>query len=110
MSSSRSRSGEMNGNDVDPVEQVLAKLSVCDHFVQVLVGRGDDAHVAFELFDPAEPPELSFLQHTEQLHLHHRRHLADLIEKQRALLGRLDQPFLVRARSSERALHVPEEL
>ena len=65
---------------------------------------------AFELFDAAEPAELPLLQHAQQLHLHHRRHLADFVEEQRALLGRLDQPLLVRAGAGERALHVAEQL
>jgi hypothetical protein len=31
----------------------------------------------------------------QQLHLHHRRGLADLVEEHRAALGAFDQPFLV---------------
>ena len=101
---------QVNRDDVDAVEQVLAELALRDHLGQILIGGGDDAHRRLELFDAAQPAELPLLQHAQQLHLHHRRHLADFVEEQRALLGRFDQPLLVGARAGERAFHVAEEL
>ena len=34
---------------------------------------------------------LAFLQHPQQFHLHGRRYIADLVEEQRAAVGRLEQ-------------------
>ena len=111
MSSPRSRSGgRWIGNDVDAIEEVLAEPAVGHHLREILVGRRDDAHRRLELFDAAEPAELPLLQHAQELHLHHRVHLADFVEKQRALLRRLDEPLLVDAGARERALHVAEQL
>ena len=59
---------------------------------------------------PPSAPELALLQHAQQLHLHDRAHLADLVEEDRALLGDLDQPLLVAVGAGERAAHVAEQL
>ena len=101
---------QMNRDDVDAVEQVFAESSFRDHLGELLIRGRDDAHRPFELFDAAQTTELPLLQHAQKLHLHHLRHLADLVQEQRALFGRLDQPFLVRAGAGERAFHVAEQL
>ncbi len=58
----------------------------------------------------ADRPVLALLQHAQQLGLQVGRHLADLVEQQRAALGHLEQPFLVDRRAGERALLVAEQL
>ena len=46
MSSLRSRSGgQLDGDDVEAVEEVLAEAPVLDRAAQVGVGGGHDAHV-----------------------------------------------------------------
>ena len=97
-------------DDVDAVEQVLAERALGHHLRQVAIGGGDDADVGLDLLGPAEPAEAALLQDAQQLDLHERRHLADLVEEDRALLGDFDQPLLVRVGAGERALHVAEEL
>ena len=85
-------------DDVDAVVEVFAEPPLGDRLGQVLVGRGDDADVGLQLLEPADAPEPPLLQHAQQLDLHHRAHLADLVEEDRALLGHLEQPLLVRRR------------
>jgi len=48
---------------------------------QVPVGGGDDANVYSDQLRSTQAPELVGLQHTQELHLAPRRHLADLIEE-----------------------------
>ena len=58
----------------------------------------------------ADRPVLALLQHAQQLGLQERRHLADLVEHQRAAARQLEQADLVLQRAGERALLVAEEL
>jgi hypothetical protein len=58
----------------------------------------------------ADRAVLAFLQDPEQLRLEKRRHLADLVEHQRAAARQFEQPDLVLERAGERALFVAEEL
>ena len=44
----------------------------------------------------ADALELALLEHAQELHLGHRRELADLVEEQRAAVGQLEAAFLAR--------------
>ncbi len=52
----------------------------------------------------------AFLEHPQQLGLQVRRHLADLVEQQRAALRHFEQAFLVQRGAGERAFLVAEQL
>ena len=58
----------------------------------------------------ADALELALLQHAQQLRLQARRHVANLVEEQRALVGQLEAAELALDRAGERALLVPEQL
>ncbi len=68
--------------------------------------RRVDAHDAIA----ADRPVLALLEHAQQLGLEVGRHLANLVEQQRAPLRHLEQPFLVRLRAGEGPLLVAEQL
>ena len=70
--------------DAEAVEQVLAKVAALDGFPQVAVGRGDHPDVRLQEARPAEPLELALLQHAQELRLRGQAHLADLVEEQHA--------------------------
>src|SRR5262249_16723974 len=101
---------EAEGEDVEPIEQILAQLALLDRILRFQVRRRDDADVDRLLGAPAEPPELPLLQHAEQLHLRGRRHLADLIEEERAAIGELEAALPPIGRAGERAFLVAEDL
>ena len=69
-----------------------------------------DAHVGVARPGLADALELLVLQEAQQLGLQRRRDLADLVEEQRAALGRLDAARLVAHRAGERAARVAEQL
>ncbi len=58
----------------------------------------------------ADRPVLAFLQHAQQLGLQERRHLADLVQHQRAAGRQFEQADAVGGGAGERALLVAEEL
>ena len=62
------------------------------------------------LFRRADWSNFSFLQHAQQFHLHCRRHLADLIEKNRAAVCCFKESLAIRVCAGERTLHVTKQL
>ncbi len=101
---------QVDGDDVDAVEELLPELALRDGVGQVAVGRRDDPHVHVHQRGAAHSPDLPLLQHAEQLHLEGGGQLGDLVEEERAPVGRLHQPGLGPHRAGERALLVTEEL
>ncbi len=79
-----------NREDVEAVEQILAKVAGSDFLIQVLVGGGDESHIRGDALGAAEPFELLFLDHAQNLGLGSRAHVADFIEKQRTVVGLLE--------------------
>src|SRR5690606_1006727 len=58
----------------------------------------------------ADAHELALLEHAQQLRLRSARHLADLVEEERAAVGELEEAFALADRAGERALLVAEQL
>ena len=77
---------------------------------QVHVGGGQDAHVDPAGLAGAEPLELAALQHAQELDLAGRREVADLVEEQRAAVGRLEAADAALDRAGEGARLGAEEL
>ncbi len=76
----------------------------------MLVRRRHHPHVDLDRLLAADALELLLLQRAQQLHLHRRRHVADLVEEQRPAVGELEPPELLLDRTGERALLVAEQL
>src|SRR5262249_39122051 len=57
-------------NDLQPVIQILSKLSLNNEFFKVLVRGGDDANVHLERLTVADALKYFFLEHAQQLRLH----------------------------------------
>src|SRR5471032_473401 len=100
---------QRNGDDVQPVEQVLAELVLFHQLRQIGVRRGDDAHVDLDRLDRAEAHEFFFLDDAEEFGLSLQVNVADLVEEDRAAIRDFEEATLRRNRAGERALHVTEE-
>ena len=59
---------------------------------------------------PPTRAQLALLQHPQELHLHRQRHVADLVEEERAAVRLLETPQARLLRAGERAALVAEEL
>ena len=70
----------MDTDHVQAVEQVFAKLAGLHQRLQVLVGRGDDAHVHLDRHMTTHPVELAVGQDPQQAGLGVGGHVADLVE------------------------------
>ena len=96
--------------DDDAVVEILAERALAHQCVEVAVGGRDDAHVDGDRAIAADPLDLALLEHAQQLGLHGGRHVADLVEEERAALGLLELAEVPGARAGEGALLVPEQL
>src|SRR5207244_4519034 len=65
-------------------EQVLAQLALRDRLLGLPVGGRLDADIDLEFALPADPRDDPGLEHAQQTHLQLDRHLADLVEEERA--------------------------
>ena len=75
---------------VEAVVEVLAEAAVADHRGDVGVGGADDTHRDLARAAGTQALELAALQHAQQLGLARQRQVADLVEEQRAAVGRFE--------------------
>src|SRR5581483_8435724 len=101
---------QMQGNDIEPVEQVLPEPALLDLLGQVAVGGGNDPHVHLDWRGAADALELALLQHTQQLALRGQGHLPNLVQEDGAMVGQLESALALHQGPGEAALFVPEEL
>ena len=73
-----------------PVIEVGAETAAADFLAHVAVGRGDDARVRDAALGFAHALEFAVFEHAQQLCLQLERQLADLVEKERGVLGVLE--------------------
>ena len=97
-------------NDVQPEVEILAERTRLDSGRQILVRRGQNAHVHADSLGAADRLHDLLLQRTQHLGLRLQTHVADLVEEDRPAVGRLELALPVRDRASEGAPHVSEEL
>ena len=102
--------GQLDGDHVEPVEEVGAEVAAADFLLEVAVGCRDDPHVDRDRLGGADRNHLALLQHPQQLDLQRRRHLADLVQEEGAAPRRREESLLVAHRAGEGALHVAEQL
>src|SRR5581483_11494935 len=96
--------------DVEAEEEVGPEAPVADHVVQVAVSRGDDPDVDLDGVAAADAPDLALLEGAEELRLHRGRHVADLVDEERAAMRALEEALAGLGRAREGALLVAEEL
>ena len=95
----RARDDAVAGADrhhLEPVEEVFAKRAGRDALAEIAMRRRDDAHVDRPLLVRADGADGSALENVEQLRLERRRHLADLVEEERAAAGLFEQARWIR--------------
>jgi hypothetical protein len=81
-----------NEEDGQPVVEIGAEAARLRVLGQRPVGGGHDAHIHLHGLVVAHPLQFAALDKAQQLGLQAQRHLADLVQKQRASVGGLDAP------------------
>src|SRR6185436_21086823 len=81
---------QAQADDVEAMEQVLAERARLDPLLEILVRRRDDANVALHRVVAADAIELAVGEDAQQPRLQVERHVADLVEEERAAVGLLE--------------------
>ena len=92
------------------MEEVLAEEVLLDPRFEILVRRGDDADVRLDRRMSADAVVVAIGEHAQQARLQFGRHIADLVEEERAAFGLLEAATTLRCRAGECAALVPEQL
>ncbi len=96
--------------DVETIVEVFAERPLMNPLLEIPVRGRYDAHVDTDRLRTAEPLDVPILQDAEQLHLHVRGQVADLVEKNRRVVGQFEAPDLSRRRAGEGAFLPAEQL
>ncbi len=100
----------LQAEQAEPGEQILAEPSLGDQTLQIAVRGGDHANVDLDLSLAAQRPDLLVFQDAQELDLESVRHLAHFIEKERASVGRAEETLPFGLGPGECATDVPEQL
>src|SRR5204862_111260 len=87
-------------DDLDAVAQIVAEAAQLDQLGERALGRGDHADVDLARPIVADPAQGAVLQHAQELGLHGRAGVGDLVEEQGAAVGDLEQAAAMAASSS----------
>ena len=97
-----------NGKHPQPIEKVFAKLIVTDHAFQIPMCGGNQTNINVNGLGTSEAFELLFLQGPQKLGLN-TSYVADLVEKQSAMIRQLKSASLLDQRPGESTLFVAED-
>src|SRR5580658_735540 len=101
--------GKNDGKDIQTIVQIIAELTASDHLDEIPIGCGHQPNVHLVSATASQALELLFLQHAQQFWLQGGKDVAYFVQKQRALVGHLEAPDLLRDGSGEGALLVTEQ-
>ena len=105
------QSRDLNRHHIQPVVQILAEPFFLDQLSQILVCGGDDAYVDGDAAIVPHPCDGLILQGPQELHLKGERNLANLVQKENAVLGGLKETLFSRfVCSGKAAAHISKEL
>ena len=102
--------GKLELDDLEAIVEILAEAALLDLLLEIAVGRGDDPHIDLDAARAPDPLELPLLQDPQHLGLGLGRHVADLIEEDRAAFRGLESAHTLLIRARKGALLVAEEL
>ena len=100
---------QLDGDDVEAVEEVFAEAAFADGLAQIDVGGGDDADVDLDFLDAAEVHEAAILEDAQDFGLGIHAHGGDFVEEERAAVGDFEEALLGGDGGGERAFDVAEE-
>ena len=101
--------GNVNGNHIESVEEILSKGAVLNGLLEVLVGGADDAHIDADGTLTTHLFEGALLKKAQQFYLQQFGQLGYLVEKNRAAVGQFEPTLLVPNGSGESTLYMPEQ-
>src|SRR5579872_7101992 len=96
--------------DVNAVKQVAAEGVLLDEIFEIAVRCHDDTHIDLNRLVAANPFNLAFFEHAQELRLHRDGHVADFVEEERSTVGLFEFAEVFRGRSGKGAFFMTEKL
>src|SRR5574340_628463 len=81
---------DMECHNVEPIVEVLSKLTVIDQVLQVSIGCSHDPDINMLCFGTSERGEFLFLEHTQQFSLHVEGQLGYFVQENSSRMGKLE--------------------
>ena len=100
----------MHADYIEAVIKIFSEAAVAHPGFEILMRGGDDAHVHPDRQVTADTVELTVGEHAQQARLQLRRHVADLVQEQRATVSLLETPLALTLGAGEGAAFVSEQL
>src|SRR4029079_14471711 len=85
---------KLDGDDVDPIEEIFAEAAFLDRFLEVYVGGGDQPEIGLDGLGAADALAFPLLDGAQELGLQLQRQVANFVEKERAARRQLEFPQL----------------
>src|SRR4029077_5499142 len=101
---------QRNGENIQPIVQILSEFTVTDHLPQISIGCRDNTNIDSRCARAAYGLELALLEDTEQLGLKLQRHVSDFIKKQCASVRQRKPADMGIDSSGKGSAFVPEKL
>ena len=102
--------GQFDWKHNHAVVEIAAEASTLNQLLKVAMGGHDDAHIDGRRLIGADSLHFAFFKDAQQLGLHRWRHIADLVEEERAAMSLLELAGVALCGAGERAFLVAEEL
>ena len=99
----------VDGKLIDAVVEVFTEVAFCHTLSQVLIGSTNQSDIDIDFLVASHRTDFSFLEGTEQLHLHFVVQVSHLIEEESSAVGNLKSTLLVLVSTCKRSLHMTEE-
>ena len=77
---------ELDGDNVQAMEQIFAEFPFANHRFEVAVRGGHDAHVHGDGAVAADALDFALFEHAQEFRLHVQGHVADFVEKNCSLV------------------------
>src|SRR5690606_33384568 len=100
---------KLNRYNIQPVKQVFPEQSFFHHLVKIHIGGCNHTDIDLHGFLGADHIKLLFLQHAQQLGLHSKARVADLVEENRAPVCSLEEARPRFSCARKRAAYVSKE-
>src|SRR5882724_5274849 len=91
------------------MKEILPEATVVHRSFEILISRGNDTDVDFNLAMAAKAIERLSIQHTQKFNLRLQLQFANFVQKERALVREFKQTWLRGLSSAERSLLVAEQ-
>ncbi len=98
---------QMQGNDMQPVKEILAECPLAYALAQIAMGRRNDAHVDRDSL-AAHWRHHALLKRAKDFGLHGQTHVADFVEEQRSTRSLAEGALAISRCAREGAPHMSE--